>query len=522
MSTSNGTRATGSRIDELWHRALGTPRRRRTAAWGAPALVTALAATLRLVHLGHPGELVFDETYYVKDAYTLMNLGYEARWPEGANDDFNAGDADGYLDRAAFIAHPPLGKWIIAGGIALLGVEDPAGWRLGTAIAGTLLVVLVMLAAQLLFRRIAVTVFAGGMLAISGNAIVMSRVALLDTMLALLALLGVVFVLLDRSWTERRLRERRARDDGTNAPPRHAWGPVLWARPWVVAAGLSFGLASAVKWSGLYFLAVFGVYLVLTDALARRRAGIGFWASSAVLLQGPVTFLLLVPLALAAHIASWAGWFASEDGYYRRWVETNGEPWTGALEWVPYGLQNWWHYQSTMYNFHVGEDSEHPYRTHPLSWLLLVRPTSMFYRDLGDGTAQAILGIANPLIWWAGVAAALFLLYRLVRSRDWRIGLVLTGLAAGYLPWLLYPNRTVFQFYTIAFEPYLVLALAAAAGVVLGSRSDPAPRRMAGLATVGGFSLLAAALSAFFWPMWTAQTIPIWFLRLHYWFPTWI
>ncbi|MGO1770698.1 MAG: hypothetical protein ACTHZX_12160, partial [Microbacterium sp.] len=42
-----------------------------------PMLITAVAAVVRFVALGHPHELVFDETYYVKDAWSLWNLGYE-------------------------------------------------------------------------------------------------------------------------------------------------------------------------------------------------------------------------------------------------------------------------------------------------------------------------------------------------------------------------------------------------------------------------------------------------------------
>jgi len=56
---------------------------------------------------------------------------------------------------------------------------------------------------------------------------------------------------------------------------------VLWSRPWLIAAGVTLGAASAVKWSGLYALAVFGLYVVITDALARRRAGIPLWPSDA-------------------------------------------------------------------------------------------------------------------------------------------------------------------------------------------------------------------------------------------------
>ena len=69
----------------------------------------------------------------------------------------------------------------------------------------------------------------------------------------------------------------------------------------MVAAGVAFGAAWAVKWSGLWFLAAFGIYLVVVDALARRRAGVQFWLTGAVLKQAPVTFLLLVPVAVVVY-----------------------------------------------------------------------------------------------------------------------------------------------------------------------------------------------------------------------------
>ena len=39
-----------------------------------------------------PRSLVFDETYYVKDAYSFLVSGYERAWPDKANDSFIAGN----------------------------------------------------------------------------------------------------------------------------------------------------------------------------------------------------------------------------------------------------------------------------------------------------------------------------------------------------------------------------------------------------------------------------------------------
>ena len=40
----------------------------RLWGWLGPLVVTAIAAVLRLVDLNHPTRLIFDETYYVKQA----------------------------------------------------------------------------------------------------------------------------------------------------------------------------------------------------------------------------------------------------------------------------------------------------------------------------------------------------------------------------------------------------------------------------------------------------------------------
>ena len=103
-----------------------------------------------------------------------------------------------------------------------------------------------------------------------------------------------------------------------------------------------------------------------------------------------------------------------------------------------------------------------------------------------------------------------------------RDGFILVGIAAGYLPWLLYLNRTVFQFYTIAFEPFMILALTAAIATLLGTPADPEPRRVAGLRLVGVFLVVCVLLSVFFLPIWTGAEIPRWFMTMHFWFPSWV
>ena len=512
-----------SRIDEWWDERMLEPVWYRAWHWGVPAIVLLVASITRLWNLGAPRALVFDETFYVKDAWTLWNLGYEAQWSAEADTLFAAGNSNVFTTDPSFVVHPPLGKWLIALGMAAFGPENPVGWRISTALVGIVAVVLIMLIAKKLMHSTLLAGLAGLLFAIDGNAIVMSRVAILDNFVMIFVLLAFGALLLDREWSIHRLTQK------VREKPESTWGPVLLWRPWMLAMGLSLGLAAAVKWNGLYFLAFFALYTVVTDALTRRRLGVPFWLSGTLLKQAPVSFLVSVPIALAAYLVTWVRWFQTQGGYYRQWATEPGNAWTGLFDWVPLSIQSFVHFEQSVYKYHVGESRPHSYQANPLTWLLLVRPTSMYYKGselgengcLADSCGISITGIANPIIWWAATAACGYLVYRLIREREWQVGVILLGLAAGYLPWLMYLNRTVFQFYTIVFEPFMILALVLAIGRLLGSRDDPAWFRNRGFALVGGFVVVCIAVSIYFWPLWAGIQLEYHYLASHWWLPTW-
>ena len=493
----------------LRDRLLLDPEWSRVIRWLAPLVITALAGVLRLANLAHPRVLAFDETYYVKDAWSLWTLGYEGTWGDGADEAFIIGDTSALTATGSFVVHPPLGKWMIAVGMGLFGPGNSAAWRLIVALVGTATVLLLYVVAKELTRSLVAASVAGLLLALDGLSIVMSRTALLDGILAFFILLGAYFILLDR---------RRSLPLVQHVDGETLWGRVLWRRPWVLAAGVAFGAATAVKWSGLYALAGFGLYLVVTDALARRRAGILYWPMDAVARQGAVSFLLLVPAALITYLVTWTGWLVTAGGYDR---QSDPAP-----------LVALWKYHESIYGFHIGLDSAHPYASPAWQWPLLIRPTAVWVGDdqsCGTDHCMSVIStVPNPLIWYAGVAAALYLLYRFVRGlierrpMPWTYGLPLVGLAVTYVPWLLYPERTIFQFYTVAMMPFLVLALVIALRDVAGRRDDPLYRRQAGERTVMVFLAAVVIVSAFFYPVWTGMNVPYEFWLIHNWLPTWV
>jgi dolichyl-phosphate-mannose-protein mannosyltransferase len=500
--------------------------------WLIPAITAILGGILRFVRLDTPRNLVFDETYYVKDGYSFLVSGYERAWPEKANDSFIAGNPGVLLDTPEYVVHPPVGKWMIAAGMWLFGPDNPFGWRFGAALTGTLSIFLLALIAQKLFSSLTLGAVAGVLLAVDGHHLVMSRTSLLDIFLMFWVLAAFGALLLDRHDGRRRLAERLGRQAAASPGGRPtalqlAAGPWLGIRWWRLVAGVCLGLAVGTKWSALFFLAGFGLLTVFWDLSARRTAGIHGWISGGILKDGIPAFLGIVPVAALTYAASWTGWFRSRDAYFRHWADTNP---SAQWEWLPNAVRSLAHYHLEAYKFHQGLSADHPYEASAWTWLVLGRPTSFFYESPQPGSegcgtgscATAILSVGNPVIWWSAAICVGVLLFWWAGRRDWRAGAVLAGIAAGYLPWFLYPDRTMFYFYAVSFEPFLILALAYCLGLVLGKRTDPHWRRRSGLYVVTLFVVTAVVVSAFFYPVWAAETIPYQDWRFRMWMPSWI
>ncbi|KEP73989.1 dolichyl-phosphate-mannose-protein mannosyltransferase, partial [Microbacterium sp. SUBG005] len=206
---------------------LATPRGMRLWRWLAPALVTLLAAALRLVDIGNPHQLVFDETYYVKDAWSQWVLGFPSTWPDDADASFAAGDTDVFTGIGSYVVHPPLGRILIGAGMALLGPDSATGWRISAAVIGTATVLAIYLFARTLTRSIPLATVASGLFAIDGLGIVLSRIALLDIFLTFFIVLTFWFVALDH----RRSCDRLAALVAARGVEHPMWGPILWNRP---------------------------------------------------------------------------------------------------------------------------------------------------------------------------------------------------------------------------------------------------------------------------------------------------
>ena len=514
-----------------------TDRRGRLWGWLGPLAVAGLALGVRLWHLGRPKTLSFDETYYAKQAWSMLEAGYAQDAVEKADQRIAAGNlSDLFVSgQPTQIVHPEAGKWLIALGEAAFGM-DSFGWRISAAVVGALTVLVLARLVRRLTGSTVLGCLAGLLLALDGAHFVMTRLALLDGFLTFWIVCAVACLVADHDWMTARLDRR----------------PF---RPWQLLAGVCLGLASGTKWSGVYVLAVFGVAVVVWEVVARRhhrRTVVArhvtvkrrAFVTSAIAVGVPA-FVTLVGVAAIVYVATWSGWLLNHDVYEQRFGLGYGDeaPWgsyvknpsSGPLGQVLDSLRSLWNYHVMAFHFHATdaylEAQNHDYQSQAWGWLALDRPVSVAVKlDIpadqcgapeSSSCLRETLILGNPAVWWPGLAASVGAVFAWISERDWRWSVPVLGLLATWAPWLPVMDRPIFSFYAVASLPFMIIALCLVIDLVRRHGVTPRGRYAAWLA---GGALMTAVVIGFwyFFPIWTYELIPYDAWRDRMWFDRWI
>ncbi len=369
-----------------------------------------------------------------------------------------------------FIVHPPVGKWLIASGIKVFG-DSEFGWRFATAIFGVLLILIFARLVHVLFYSPLLTGIAAFLMACDGLVLVHSRTALLDLFLTVFVLLAV----------------------------------YLWhqQRHWL--ASIAIGLAIGTKWSAVYYLVVL-LFISLYRIFSKHP-------SRELIRPTLIKFIQYGFLPVIVYISTWAGWFISNRGWDRQWS--------------PNIVKSWIHYHSEMLGFHTGLTEKHSYQANPWSWMIMGRPTSFFYASPkgcgNDSCAQEVLALGTPLLWWAGTIAVAVVIGFWIRSLIYRksdaaLNIAVLGITAGYLPWFFFQQRTVFTFYAVIFEPFMILAIIYCAKMLL----DSSMKSGVSQALVAAFVAIIFLNFIYFLPLFTGEVITYDAWLSHMWITSWI
>jgi len=565
--------AAGRPVPSAWRRAS-----RRASdedpviSWVVSIGITVFSFLLRLWHLGTPKVFEFDETYYAKDAWSLLHYGFAKNPVADADKLILAGTTDPskvFGTGPEMVVHPDVGKWLIAAGEKVFGM-DTFGWRISAAVVGSLMILVLIRLVRRMTGSTLLGAVAGLLLSFDGLEFVLSRLGLLDIFGAFFILLAVTLMVVDRDW----YRDRMARlvPDQVTGP--RAFGPVrrLLLRPWLLAAGIAWGLALGTKWDAVYPLAAFSILYVAWCAGARRMFGVSWARSKALLADGVPAFVHLVVVAGIVYTATWTGWLVNHHQYETSLSSTQYTQYTGhghcggdgnhtfiadnpnpnakwptakepeqhGLAGLEQALQSLWYYHRDVYTFHTHflNCATHTYASKPSGWPLLNRPVGVA-ADTGiqpgavDGgqrcTAPAgsdclrqVLLLGTPVLWWGGALALIAAGILWIGARDWRYGLAVVGALSTWLPWLQYAARPIFSYYAISMLPFTVIAITLIMGRLIGTARVSTPQRTVGVVISGAFFMLVLVNFAWFWPIYTNAllTHSQWLDRI--WFSRWI
>lgn len=429
----------------------------------ALAAIALAAGILRLVRLDDPKELVFDETYYAKDA-----CWYVTSSPTLCG-----------IDIESTLVHPPLAKWLLAVGIRLFGY-DSFGWRISAAIAGTLTVLLLYLLAKKLLNSTVGASLTAGLLAIDLLHFVESRIAMLDIFVPLFGVAAVLFIVYDRD----RLVDKEVAGSATG----------LVERPWRIAAGIAAGAALASKWSGGFFIVLVLVLSIVWEIAARREREEPRPVLTTFRREGASVFVWLLVIPVLVYCFTYLG---------RLPVAKEGDicpQRTG--HWVNRLVEQ----QKCMLGFHKDLTSNHSYQSPAWSWLALKRPVSYYFETDPNGDYKEIFATGSPFVWWTSIVALAAVFVAWIRRRTWRgpEGVILAGFVFTYVPWLaaglLSDRSAVFLFYLLPTIPFMCLAL--------GYVASRLGRSWEAKAAIALFSAAAIWFFIFYYPLLTKVPLP--------------
>jgi dolichyl-phosphate-mannose--protein O-mannosyl transferase len=390
---------------------------------------TAVFAALVCVRLTIPSKPFFDEIHYLPAARTVLELSHP-------------------LNRE----HPPLGKELLALGIALFG-DRTIGWRIMPALFGTLAFFSAMRALWFATGSRFATLAYGVLLATGFGLFVQARIAMLDVFMIAFAMLGL--------W----MCAGAVRENET-------------ARWRLAIGGASLGLAVACKWNaapvamlpGLAFLAIRARHAGWRLLTSRRGPPVG----GMTLIEAGLWLGLLPLLAYCA--AYWP--FLLYD--------------KGSI--TPGGLLA---LHAKMLELQEEVVKPHTYMSVWWEWVLNWRPI-WYYYEVGDGAQRGVLMIGNPLTMLAGLPALLWCAWAgILRRRHDALAVALLYLAAIGM-WIVAPKPVQFYYHYLLPACFLLAALALA----LDALWRRGWRKLVLLVLAG-----AIGMFALYWPILTAARL---------------
>jgi predicted membrane-bound dolichyl-phosphate-mannose-protein mannosyltransferase len=365
-------------------------------------VVLLAAFFLRVLWLNLPGHsLIFDEAYYVNAARVILG------WPAISH------YADSPIGLDPNTEHPPLGKLLIAGSMAIFG-DNGIGWRVPSVIAGLVALLAIYAIVRATDRSPWLAVLVVALVSFDNLTLVHGRIGTLDILVLAPMLVG--------SW-------------------------LALKRRWILA-GLAMGIALLVKLTALYGIGAVVLYVVLTE-------GPDWWHARRVPVRA-----LLGPLAFVVMTFSVAlGGLAVLDARYTSYAS----PVDHINRMVSYGA-----------NLRAPVSAGYCPKADSKPWQWLFNECQIQYLrvDVTVSAGETVVsktprvdfrGALNPILVGAIPLAGLFAGWYAWRTRN-RLALwAVAWAAANYLPYIvlaLFTPRIMYIYYALPLVPAITVAIA--------------------------------------------------------------
>ena len=408
------------------------------------------------VQINYKNSTYFDEIYFARSAYEYTHGIDAMEW-----------------------THPPLGKLLIAIPILLFGMS-PFAFRFMGALAGVLLIPTMYILAKRIFKERKWAVLAGMLMMFDNFRYAHTRMASVDGFLVLFILLAVLFM-------KQYIDYEKAEE--TKGKYKN-----------LALSGLFIGCAIATKWTGLYAalgLAIIFFIDVFGERLDRRKTKVNYIRASRIALCAMVVlslipiiiYYLTIMLSTTAKATGMIFWYyfvvvvltllflvlaaMKKDKSLKKtflicilsFIVVPFIIYTLSYLLFPnvYGytnnsLKGIFDQTRSMFDYHSTLTVGHSFESSWYQWPIMYKPVWYYLGLPGGNLRSTIVGIGNPIIWWFGILASLFVLIKTVFKRDRETRFILIFILCTFLPYM-FIGRVMFMYHFFPTLPFVMLAI---------------------------------------------------------------
>lgn len=389
--------------------------------------------------------------------------------------------------------HPPLGKAIMAIGILIFGM-CPFGWRFMGTLFGVIMLPVMYLIARKLTDKTWLSTVITLLFALDFMHFTQTRIATIDVFVTLFIMLEYYFMLC------------YYRMSFYDTPLKKTFIPLI-------LSGVFMGLGCGAKWTGVYagfglavifFAVLFRRYMEYRRAVSEPKGKTGEIEHGYIVNNFNILVMKTLCFCIVAFIVIPAVIYLLSYIPYNNDVRSQNK---GLVE-------RMFDSQTSMYNYHSALESEHPYSSTWYEWPTIARPMLYYVESVGDGVSEGISAMGNPLIWWIGIPAFVYLVYLVIRNRD-RIALFLAvGYLSQYFPWMPV-KRCTFIYHYFPSVPFVVLMIGYSIYILVKKYPKTKP-------AVFVYAALVAFLFVAFFPVISAYPATLTYAKLLKWFGRWV